>query len=186
MLFVQVKDITEAVFHAVPKKHHLNCGFSLVAFHEKTQQEQTFHLLAEVYNMYIINTWMLNLGCLSGLVLHVPTFLPSYIHVHTCTVHVHACSTLATFSVLHIHVHVHECTCTCTLPCIYTCMYMYILNAHVYVHVHLHTVCLLQYSLKFCCIFCFSFADYCLHVYQLFALKRWLSLFVENIWLKCT
>ena len=48
MRLSQVKDITEAVFPAVPKKHHLNCGFSLVAFHEKTKQEQTFNLLAEV------------------------------------------------------------------------------------------------------------------------------------------
>jgi hypothetical protein len=47
MRLSQVKDITEAVFHAVPKKHHLNCGFTLVAFHEKTQQEMTFNLLAE-------------------------------------------------------------------------------------------------------------------------------------------
>ena len=48
MRLSQVRDITEAVFHAVPKKHHLNCGFALVAFHEKSKQEQTFNLLAEV------------------------------------------------------------------------------------------------------------------------------------------
>lgn len=47
MRLSQVRDITEAVFHAVPKKHHLNCGFALVAFHEKSKQEQTFNLLAE-------------------------------------------------------------------------------------------------------------------------------------------
>ena len=46
--YQKVKDITEAVFDAVPKKHHLNCGFSLVAFPKKSQHEQTFNLLAEV------------------------------------------------------------------------------------------------------------------------------------------
>ena len=45
---LQVADITEVVFQGVPKKHHLNCGFSLTAFHERTRQEQTFNLLAEV------------------------------------------------------------------------------------------------------------------------------------------
>ena len=48
MRLSQVRDVTEAVFQGVPKKHHLNCGFSLNAYHERTQQEQTFNLLAEV------------------------------------------------------------------------------------------------------------------------------------------
>ncbi len=40
-------EITEAVFSGVPKKHHLNCGFSVVSYHPQTQAEQTFHLLSE-------------------------------------------------------------------------------------------------------------------------------------------
>ncbi|XP_064387985.1 uncharacterized protein LOC135336189 isoform X2 [Halichondria panicea] len=43
----QVVEITEAVYSGVPKKHHLNCGFSVVSYHPHTQEEQTFHLLAE-------------------------------------------------------------------------------------------------------------------------------------------
>ena len=44
----QVTEITEVVFNGVPKKHHLNCGFSIVSFHPITQQQQTFNLLTEV------------------------------------------------------------------------------------------------------------------------------------------
>ncbi len=39
--------ITEVVFNGVPKKHHLNCGFSVEAFHPETQQKVTLNLLAE-------------------------------------------------------------------------------------------------------------------------------------------
>lgn len=46
-LLLQVVEITEAVFSGVPKKHHLNCGFSVVSYHPTTQEEQTFNLLAE-------------------------------------------------------------------------------------------------------------------------------------------
>ena len=35
------------MYSEVPKKHHLNCGFSVVSYHSHTQEEQTFHLLAE-------------------------------------------------------------------------------------------------------------------------------------------
>ena len=50
-----MRDVTEAVFQGVPKKHHLNCGFSLNAYHERTQQEQTFNLLAEVTDFSLIS-----------------------------------------------------------------------------------------------------------------------------------
>jgi len=43
----QVIEITEIVFSGVPKKHHLNCGFSIIAFHPTTQQQQSINLLAE-------------------------------------------------------------------------------------------------------------------------------------------
>lgn len=39
--------ITEVVFSGVPKKHHLNCGFSVEAFHPVSQQQLTLNLLAE-------------------------------------------------------------------------------------------------------------------------------------------
>ena len=39
--------ITEAVFNGVPKKHHLNCGFSVEAFHPVSDQKVTLNLLAE-------------------------------------------------------------------------------------------------------------------------------------------
>ena len=35
------------MYSGVPKKHHLNCGFSVVSYHPHTQEEQTFHLLEE-------------------------------------------------------------------------------------------------------------------------------------------
>ena len=40
-------DIAEVVFSGVPKKHHLNCGFSIIAFHPTTQQQQSINLLTE-------------------------------------------------------------------------------------------------------------------------------------------
>ena len=43
----QVMDIAEVVFSGVPKKHHLNCGFSIVAFHPTTQQQLSINLLTE-------------------------------------------------------------------------------------------------------------------------------------------
>lgn len=43
----QVTSITEVVFSGVPKKHHLNCGFTLEAFHPVSQQRVTLNLLAE-------------------------------------------------------------------------------------------------------------------------------------------
>ena len=46
-LLSQVIEITEIVFSGVPKKHHLNCGFSIIAFHPTTQQQQSINLLAE-------------------------------------------------------------------------------------------------------------------------------------------
>ncbi len=39
--------ITEVVFNGVPKKHHLNCGFTVEAFHPVSQQLITLNLLAE-------------------------------------------------------------------------------------------------------------------------------------------
>lgn len=35
------------MFNGVPKKHHLNCGFSVEAFHPVSQQQITLNLLAE-------------------------------------------------------------------------------------------------------------------------------------------
>ena len=44
----QVEEIVEAVFNGVPKKHHVNCGFTLTIYQSATGKRETFNLLAEV------------------------------------------------------------------------------------------------------------------------------------------
>ena len=46
-LSVQVKDITESVFNGVPKRHHINCGFTVIEL-LPGGEEVVYHLLAEV------------------------------------------------------------------------------------------------------------------------------------------
>ena len=49
----QVKDITESVFNRVPKKHHINCGFTVIELLSRGE-EVIYNLLAEViYTLYI-------------------------------------------------------------------------------------------------------------------------------------
>ena len=44
----QIEEVVEAVFNGVPKKHHINCGFSVVIYQSSTGKRETFNLLAEV------------------------------------------------------------------------------------------------------------------------------------------
>lgn len=47
LFLLQVKDITESVFNGVPKRHHINCGFTVIEL-LKSGEEVVYHLLAEV------------------------------------------------------------------------------------------------------------------------------------------
>eukprot|EP00731_Ephydatia_muelleri_P017763 Em0010g861a len=61
----QIEEIVEAVFNGVPKKHHVNCGFSVVIYQSSTGKRENFNLLAEtpesmrlwVYNLRYIKAY---------------------------------------------------------------------------------------------------------------------------------
>ena len=50
------------MYSGVPKKHHLNCGFSVVSYHSHTQEEQTFHLLACMHGLRCVVGACMNCG----------------------------------------------------------------------------------------------------------------------------
>ena len=98
------------MFNKVPRKHHLNSGFSVTEF--TSQGQQVYNLLAEVCQtyMYIIHECIYN------------------IHTCTCNYGVDAEIVLYIMYMYMCIIHVNNmcCTCTCNITCsIYMYMYMY-------------------------------------------------------------
>ena len=100
------------MFNKVPRKHHLNSGFSVTEF--TSQGQQVYNLLAEVCQtyMYIIHECIYNIHtctCNYG--------VDAEIVLYTCIMYMYMCI---------IHVNNMCCTCTCNITCsIYMYMYMY-------------------------------------------------------------